>query len=263
MYFCVMIDMKNSAILQDWLNHYFLQYSQVGFIQNDPISIPHSYTKKEDIEISAFFVSLIAWGNRTSIIKNGEKLMSLMDQVPADFIWNHQPHDLKRFENFKHRTLNGVDVQFLISALQVIYQHHGGLEAAFSIHDANANAYDSIQRFRQLLFLQIHEKRTEKHIGNPAANSACKRLNMFLRWMVRTDENGVDFGIWKTISPAQLICPLDIHTARVARKLNLLTRLQNDRKAAEELTRNLSYFCALDPVKYDFALFGAGVNGLI
>lgn len=258
-----MIDVDNLNDLKDWLDYSFMQYNRIDFIQNDPILIPHLFTQKEDIEISAFFVSLIAWGKRASIIQNGKKLMSLMDYAPSDFIRNHRPQDLKRFESFVYRTLNGSDIQFFISALQKIYLGEGGLEAAFSIQGENENAYNAIDRFRQLLFSLEHETRTEKHIGNPSKNSACKRLNMYLRWMVRHDEQGVDFGIWKTILPARLICPLDVHTARVARKLNLLSRKQNDRKAAEELTQNLSYICALDPVKYDFALFGAGVNGLL
>ncbi len=256
-----MID--NLKDLREWLDYGLTQYNRIEFIQNDPILIPHLFTQKEDIEISAFFVSLIAWGKRTSIIRSGKKLMLLMDHAPADFIRNHRPQDLKRFESFVYRTLNGSDIQFFISALQKIYLEAGGLETAFSIQGENESAYHAIDRFRQLLFSLEHEMRTEKHIGNPSKNSACKRLNMYLRWMVRYDEQGVDFGIWKTILPAQLICPLDVHTARVARKLNLLSRKQNDRKAAEELTRNLSYICALDPVKYDFALFGAGINGLL
>jgi len=262
-YFCIMVDVNNLNELKALLNHCFTQYNHIAFIENDPILIPHSYSKKEDIEISAFFASLIAWGNRASIIKSGKKLMSLMEDAPADFVRNHSPHDLKRFEGFVHRTLNVADVHFFMAALQQLYLDKGGLEAAFSIPGGAGNAYDAIDRFRQQLFSFPHELRTEKHIGNPSKNSACKRLNMYLRWMVRSDEQGVDFGIWKSMLPAQLICPLDVHTARTARKLNLLTRQQNDRKAAEELTRNLSYFCPLDPVKYDFALFGAGVNGLL
>lgn len=262
-YFCKMVDVNNVNEVKALLDQWYLEFNHMGFVENDPILIPHSFSRKEDIEISAFFCSLIAWGNRVSIIKNGKKLMALMDDAPADFVRNHIPRDLRRFEGFAHRTLNAVDVQFFMTVLQSVYRDNGGLESLFSTPEGTGNAFDAIGRFRQQLFLHPHEFRTEKHIGNPAKNSACKRLNMFLRWMVRSDGEGVDFGVWKSLSPAQLICPLDVHTARVARKLNLLAREQNDRKAAEELTRNLSYFCPRDPVKYDFALFGAGVNGLL
>ncbi len=243
-----------------FLDLYHQQYNNPVFITQDPISVPHRYSNKEDIEISGFFSSLIAWGNRTSIIKSANKLMELMDNNPADFIRNHEPIDLKKFEKFCHRTLNSSDVQFFMTALQHIYLHKGGLEKLFSTENSSQNAFDSIANFRSVIFEIEHELRVEKHVSNPLKNSACKRLNMYLRWMVRSDNNGVDFGIWKSMQPSQLICPLDVHSARVARKLNLLTRKQNDRAAAEELTKNLSYFCADDPTKYDFALFGAGIN---
>ena len=249
--------------MKSQLDGYYSQFNNPDFINKDPISIPHFFSKKEDIEISAFLVSTIAWGNRTSIISNGNKLMKLMDNAPCDFIKNHEPSDLKPFESFVHRTFNGSDVQFFITSLKNIYSNNGGLENAFSEGFSTGNGFDGISRFRELFFSLEHLNRVEKHISNPAKNSACKRLNMFLRWMVRRDEFGVDFGIWSSISPAILICPLDLHTARVSRKLGLVTRLQNDRQTAEELTRNLSYFCPEDPIKYDFALFGAGVNGIL
>lgn len=248
---------------KELLDHFYLEYNSTQFIESDPVSIPHKFSQKEDIEISAFFSSLIAWGNRTSIIKSGNRLIELMDEAPADFIKNHSSKDLKRFELFCHRTLNGSDVQFLVTALQRIYLDHGGLETLFFTKSTSETAFTAIENFRNTIFQYEHLNRVEKHISNPLKNSACKRFHMFLRWMVRNDERGVDFGIWNILNPSQLICPLDLHTARVSRKLGLLTRTQNDRKAAEELTQNLSYLCKEDPVKYDFALFGAGVNKIL
>lgn len=253
----------NKIEMKELLDHYYLEFNTACFIENDPISIPHKFSQKEDIEISAFFVALIAWGNRSSIIKSGNRLIQLMDDAPADFIRSHTSKDLKRFELFCHRTLNGSDVQFLISSLQRIYLDYGGLENLFVTKSKTETAFVAIENFRNVLFQYEHLNRVEKHISNPLKNSACKRLHMFLRWMVRKDEMDVDFGIWNTLSPSQLICPLDVHTARVSRKLGLLVRSQNDRKAAEELTQNLSYLCKEDPVKYDFALFGAGVNNVL
>jgi uncharacterized protein (TIGR02757 family) len=251
------------SFLKSTLDDYHLLFNNKSFIECDPISIPHNFTIKEDIEISAFLISTIAWGNRTSIVANGNKLMELMDFSPYDFIVNHQPADLKIFDSFVHRTFNSSDIQFFITSLQHIYKHFDGLEVAFLSGVQNGNAFDGISSFRNKFLSVDHLKRVEKHISNPEKKSACKRINMFLRWMVRKDDCGVDFGIWSSISPSQLICPLDVHVARVARQLGLLDRSQNDRLAAEELTNNLSYFCPEDPVKYDFALFGAGVNGLV
>lgn len=258
-----MVDFLNTNDLFCWLEQKYNQFNCIDFIDLDPISIPHQFTAKNDIEIAAFFVSIMAWGNRTSILKSGNNLMELMDFAPFDFVLNHQPVDLKRFDSFVYRTFNASDLQFLISSLQQIYLKHNGLESAFFGENFHGNAFDAITQFRNTIFAISHLTRTEKHIANPAKNSASKRLNMFLRWMVRVDDKGVDFGIWKSIDPAFLICPLDLHSARVARNLGLLSRHQNDRKAAEELTQNLSYFCPQDPVKYDFALFGAGVNGIL
>lgn len=248
---------------KELLDHFYLEYNSTQFIESDPISIPHKFTQKEDIEISAFFSALIAWGNRNSIIKSGNRLIELMDGTPADFTRNHSSKDLKRFETFCHRTLNGSDVQFLMTALQQIYLDQGGLETLFVTKTTSESAFTAIENFRNVIFQYEHLIRVEKHISNPLKNSACKRLHMFLRWMVRKDKLGVDFGIWDILNPSQLICPLDLHTARVSRKLGLLTRTQDDRKAAEELTQNLSYLCKEDPVKYDFALFGAGVNKIL
>lgn len=250
-------DIEKTRYLLDLLYH---KYNNKSFIEQDPISIPHKFYLKEDIEISAFFASIMAWGNRTSIITAASKLMQIMDNSPADFIRNHKENDLKKFDNYVYRTVNSGDVQFFITSLQKIYLTKGGLENIFVINHPSHNSFDAIENFRKIFFEVDHEKRTEKHISNPLKNSACKRLNLFLRWMVRKDNQGVDFGIWKSLHPSQLICPLDVHSARVARKLNLITRKQTDRLAAEELTKNLVTFCPNDPTKYDYALFGAGIN---
>jgi len=242
--------------LHDFLEASHDKYNRPDFITSDPISIPHLFTKKEDIEISAFLAATIAWGQRTTIINNAKKLVELMDLSPYNFIMQASETDLKSVENFKHRTFNSEDLTFFIYALRNIYAQHGGMEKVFSEKE---NIKDALTHFNNVFFSIQHSKRTEKHVSNPAAGSASKRLNMFLRWMVRSDKRGVDFGIWKSISAAKLYCPLDVHSGNVARKLKLLKRKQNDWQAAEELTKNLRRFDANDPAKYDFALFGLGV----
>jgi len=237
----------------------FEEFNTLDFIKNDPIQIPKLFTKKEDIEISGFLTSTIAWGQRKTIIKNAKKLITLMDNAPYDFIINHKQKDLSRFNNFKHRTFNSDDCIFFMSSLQNIYKNHRGLENAFFI-DNDKNIINSITKFRNIFFETPHLKRTQKHISNTEKNSAAKRINMFLRWMIRNDNKNVDFGIWKHFSPSQLLIPLDVHTSNVSRKLGLLTRKQNDLKSVIELTNNLKKFDKNDPVKYDFALFGLGVT---
>jgi uncharacterized protein (TIGR02757 family) len=235
-------------------------YNQLSFIQYDPISIPHLFSKKEDIEIAGFLSATIAWGNRKSILNNATKLMQMMDNSPHDFILHFTDQDLKPFADFIHRTFNGDDCVYFLWSLKNIYQNRGGLENLFS---AKENVKEGLIYFRQVFFELNHPLRTGKHISNPAKNSASKRLNMFLRWMVRKDEIGVDFGIWQKISPSSLYCPLDVHSGRIARNLGLLQRKQNDWKAVEELTKNLKQFDANDPIKYDYALFGMGVNNAV
>lgn len=251
----------HTDFLFNFLEKKYEQYNTSSFIELDPISIPHQFSKKEDVEISGFLTSIISWGNRTSILKNGNHLFRLMDNSPHEFLLHHTKNDLSRFEKFTHRTLNGIDSKFFISSLKNIYQNHGGLEKAFSknLRASSGNIEAAILGFRKIFFDIPHQKRTEKHLASPGNNSACKRTNMFLRWMVRKDKNGIDFGIWNSISPSQLICPLDVHSARTARKLSLLTREQEDWKAALELADNLKKFDPKDPAKYDFALFGLGV----
>ena len=234
-------------------------YNNPSFIESDPIQIPHLFTKKEDIEIAGFLTATIAWGNRKMIIRNAEKMMELLDHAPYDFIVNHQEKELDRFENFVHRTFNATDIIQFIKSLKHIYSKHGGLETALQIKDQSASYKTSIAAFKKLFFELAHPQRTQKHISDPLKGSAAKRIYMFLRWMVRNDTCGVDFGIWKTHSPSNLSCPLDVHSGNVARKLQLLTRKQNDVKAVEELDLCLRKFDANDPAKYDYALFGLGV----
>lgn len=245
--------------LTTFLNQKAEQYNNPGFIPTDPISIPHQFTKKEDIEIAAFLTATIAWGNRKMIITNAKKLMAILDFSPHDFILNHQESDLAACSDFVHRTFNSTDLLFFILALQHIYLNYDGLETVFGKYTTNTSTQPAIHHFKQVFFSIPHPKRTTKHISDPQKGSAAKRINMFLRWMVRKDRAGVDFGIWKSISPAVLSCPLDIHTGNVARKLGLITRKQNDAKALAELDYNLRKMDPDDPVKYDFALFGLGI----
>jgi len=221
--------------------------------------VPHQFTKKEDIEIAGFLTATIAWGNRKSIIKNANQMMQLLEHSPHDFIFNHKEQDLESLLNFVHRTFNGSDFIQFIKSLQHIYKNHEGLEAVFARHAKPNSMQESIHQFKQVFFETPHLARTQKHISDPLKNSAAKRINMFLRWMIRNDTAGVDFGIWKSLSPSQLSCPLDVHSGNVARKLGLLKRKQNDAKALTELDASLRSMDKDDPVKYDFALFGLGV----
>ncbi|MCE3258773.1 MAG: domain containing protein [Bacteroidetes bacterium] len=250
--------------IKEFLDESYFKYNSKSFIEQDPVSIPHLFSRKEDIEIAGFLAATIAWGNRRSIINNATKLMSLMDHAPGEFIRNYRKSDLKRFESFVHRTFNGKDCVFFIESLRNIYLNHGGLERAFDPKNIpDADLKERIINFRSI-FLEIkHLPRSDKHISNPAAKSSAKRLCMFLRWMVRKDNKGVDFGIWKTIPMSDLCLPLDVHTGNVSRALGLLKRRQNDWQAVEEITSVLRTFDANDPVKYDFALFGLGVDGFM
>ena len=250
--------MKKSE-LKEFLDEKVILYNNPKFIESDPIQIPHLFSKKEDIEISGFLTAIISWGNRTMIIRNAHKMMELLDSSPHDFILNHQEKDLKSLEGFVHRTFNYIDFQQFIKSLQHIYVRHGGLETALAIQDQTKTYQTAIHNFKTLFFEVQHQQRTQKHISDPLKNSAAKRINMFLRWMVRNDKAGVDFGVWPTHNPSHLSCPLDVHSGNVARKLKLLPRKQNDWKAVAELDKNLRSLDASDPVKYDFALFGLGV----
>lgn len=249
----------NDKELKDFLEAKVIQYNHPKFIETDPIQVPHRFSKKEDVEIAAFLTATIAWGNRKSIIKNANLLMDLMDHSPFEFIKNHSESDLDRLSNFVHRTFNGKDCVQFVKSLRHIYETHHGLETVFVKHAQKDSLQLSIHHFKKYFFEIEHLNRSQKHISDPLKNSAAKRINMFLRWMVRDDNTGVDFGIWKQLSPSQLSCPLDIHSGNVARKLGLLNRKQNDAKALAELDNALRKLDPLDPVKYDFALFGLGV----
>jgi uncharacterized protein (TIGR02757 family) len=245
--------------LKDFLDSKVEQYNTPEFIDSDPLQIPHLFTKKEDIEIAGFLSATISWGNRKSIITNCHKMIDLLDQSPFDFVMNHQESDLEKLEVFVHRTFNGLDFITFIKGLQHIYKNHEGLEAVFNKHAQKDSLQHSIHYFKQTFFEIEHLQRTQKHISDPLKNSAAKRINMFLRWMVRPSNTKVDLGIWTTLSPRQLSCPLDVHSGNVARKLGLLKRKQNDGKALAELDTALRKLDINDPVKYDFALFGLGV----
>ena len=242
--------------LKDFLDLKAVQYENTEFINTDPIQIPHRFSKKEDIEIAAFLTATISWGNRTSILKSGSLMMKLMDHSPFDFIINHQKSDLSKFKVFVHRTFNSKDMSYFISALQNIYLNHSGLENLFS--SPKDSLQNNIHNFKSVFFELEHHKRIEKHVSDPIKGSAAKRINMFLRWMVRSNKQGVDFGLWKNIETCMLSIPLDIHTGNVARKLGLLKRKQNDAKTVSEVDSILRKFDPKDPVKYDFALFGLG-----
>lgn len=239
-----------------------LEYNQPGFIPNDPISIPHAFQKKQDIEIAGLFAAVLAWGQRKTILKKCHQLLELMDNSPYDFILNYEENDLKPFLSFKHRTFNATDTLYFLHWLKWYFQRFSSLEDAFlSKGSSDEPVQDMLSGFYRLFFsLPDHPNRTRKHVQTPDRKSACKRLNMYLRWMVRNDDRGVDFGIWKRIRSSDLICPLDLHVDRVARKLELIVRKQTDWQTAIELTQILRSFDANDPVKYDFALFGLGVE---
>ena len=242
-----------------FLNYKSNQYNNIKFIETDPIQIPHLFNKKEDVEISGFLTSTISWGNRKSIIKSAEKLIELLDHSPYDFILNHKKRDLDTLKPFVHRTFNGIDLIQFVKSLKHIYRNYNGLEEIFRNNIKDDSLQYAIHKMKKIFFEIPHTNRTKKHISDPMRGSAAKRINMFLRWMVRDDTRGVDFGIWKSISPKYLSCPLDVHTGNVARKLGLIQRKQNDHKAVMELDKKLREFDLSDPVKYDFALFGLGV----
>ncbi len=254
--------MKNKKELRDFLESKVKQYNHPSFIPSDPISVPHRFSKKQDIEIAGLFAAIFAWGNRTTIIRKSNELMTAMDNAPYDFCSHHQPKDLKRLLEFKHRTFNATDLLYFIRFLQNHYQRNESLETAFLSPQTGKQdcMKNGLSAFYTLFFsLEDAPQRTQKHIATPQKNAACKRLNMYLRWMVRQDKNGVDFGLWKKISPADLICPVDLHVSRVAQRFGLITRGQTDWTTAMELTDALRKMDKTDPVKFDFALFGLGV----
>lgn len=244
--------------LKEFLDEKVAQFNQLVFIESDPIQVPRKYTLKEDIEISGFLTATIAWGNRTAIIKNAEKLMSLVENQPHDFVINASNSEIERLNQFVHRTFNGQDCIYFIHSLRNIYQNHGGLQSVFEKGFLTENSVKSALSHFYPIFFNIAGERTRKHISCVEKGSSGKRLNMFLRWMIRKDKSGVDFGIWDGIPQAELMLPLDVHTGNVGRKLGLLQRKSNDWKAVEEITQALRKFDPADPIKYDFALFGLG-----
>lgn len=251
----------NKTVLQDFLNCKVEHYNNPSFIEGDPISIPHQYSILQDIEISGFFAALLSWGRRSMIIRNTERLMEMMDNAPYEFILHHHSSDLKPLLSFTHRTFNATDLLYFIAFLKEYYSTFISLESAFSTHldPEDKTVKKALIGFQQIAFAGDYPERTRKHLSSPAKNSACKRMNMFLRWMVRSDHQGVDFGLWKNISPAQLIIPMDVHVTRVARRFGLTKSEIVNWKNAEALTDELRNFDPEDPVKFDFALFGIGV----
>lgn len=245
--------------LKDFLDSKVVQYNTIDFIEPDPISVPHRYSLKEDVEIAGFLASTIAWGNRKMITKNGHRMMDLLGNSPYDFVMSHKENQLERLEGFVHRTFNSEDFVYFIKALNHIYSNKGGLEAIFTKYQTEDSLQQSIHEFNKIFFEIPHQSRTRKHVADPLKGSVAKRINMCLRWFVRNDNAGVDLGIWKDIPMSKLSCPLDIHSGNVARKLGLLERKQNDGKALLELDTNLRLLDPKDPVKYDFALFGLGI----
>jgi len=247
--------------LKQLLNDKTRLYNQPSFISGDPISVPHQFSAREDIEISGLFAAVLAWGNRTTIINNCNRLMQWMDDAPHEFILNHRDTDLKPFLQFVHRTFNATDLLYFISFLQYHYRQHPSLEDAFvpesSYEETNTEA--ALIHFHNYFFSIEHPERTKKHIATPARKSACKRINMYLRWMVRKDASGVDFGVWNKIKPHQLVCPLDVHVARVSHRLKLLPNEQSNWQNAVLLTEQLKQLNPNDPAVYDYALFGLGM----
>lgn len=246
--------------IQSFLNQKVLSFNHTSFIETDPIQVPALFTTKENIEIAGFLAATLAWGQRPTIIRNARWLIAHMGNNPIEFLQRVTEDDWIVFSDFKHRTFNGTDCIYFLKALRNIYQNHGGLEQVFTDgYSIDRTVFSALVHFRKIFFELEHEHRTEKHVSDVEKGAAAKRLNMFLRWMIRTDRSGVDFGLWKRIPASALMLPLDVHTGNVARKLGLLTRTQNDWRAVEEITATLREFDPMDPIKYDFALFGLGV----
>jgi uncharacterized protein (TIGR02757 family) len=255
---------QNWDHLKTFLDKKVEAFNNISFIKDDPVCLPHLFSKKQDIEIAGFFAAIFAWGIRKTIINKGTQLFKLMDNAPYDFCLHHSDNDLKKLQGFCHRTFNDTDLLYFIAFFKDHYSKNTSLEAAFfnkkTLSSETNVVENSLNYFNQYFFSpEDVPQRTKKHIASPEKNSSCKRLNMFLRWMVRNDNKGVDFGIWKKIKPSELICPVDVHVARVSRKFNLLNRNAVDWIAAVELTEKLKKFDPEDPVKYDFALFGLGI----
>ncbi|MCW5898348.1 MAG: TIGR02757 family protein [Flavobacteriales bacterium] len=253
--------MKDRRFTKEILEEAYERFARPAFVADDPIQVPRAFNQRGDAETIGFLTATIAWGQRKTIIANAQRLSRMMDEAPHDFVMHATPTELRTLERFTHRTFQPVDLRHFIRALRHLYQHHGGLEGAFLLDGQVGEMAAAIARFKARFFAIQHQPRTRKHVADPAKGSNAKRINMFLRWMVRPADRGVDLGLWKRIAPADLMMPLDVHTGRMGRALGLLTRKQDDWKAVEELTAALREFDALDPVKYDIALFGLGVEG--
>jgi uncharacterized protein (TIGR02757 family) len=254
------LDEKKYAAIKQQLDDAVVYFEKPFFIDADPIQLPHRFTIKQDIEIAAFIAAIFAWGQRKTIISKASEFIQLMDNQPHAFLLQHSERDLKAFEQFRHRTFQGTDALFIIDLLKRIYHEHDSMESVFFSPESDGNIKAAISKFHRYAFTPDYAPvRTKKHLATPERNSTCKRLNMFLRWMVRSPAQGIDFGIWTSTSPAQLMIPLDVHVEKIARSLGLLKRKQRDWTAVEELTAELRKFDPVDPVKYDFALFGVGV----
>ncbi len=251
---------KNVHSLREFLDEKVAEYNRPDFIGRDPIQIPHNYTSKEDIEISGFLTATISWGNRISILNSARRMMALMGNSPYDFVIHHKPRHLEKLDGFVHRTFNALDLAYYMDALKHLYTRRGGMESVFNLYRTEQSIQPAIHHFKKEFFSLPHFPRTLKHLPDPSRGSAAKRINMFLRWMVRKDHAGVDFGLWTAIPPSSLSCPLDVHSGHVARNLGLLRRKQNDAKAVAELDKALRSLDPADPVKYDFALFGLGIH---
>ncbi|OJX91611.1 MAG: TIGR02757 family protein [Paludibacter sp. 47-17] len=252
---------ETDSVLFELLEDQYRRYNVPSYIDDDPIQVPHLFGRKEDIEIASFLTASIAWGQRKTIIKHALELMSLMDYQPYEFIRSAGMHDLALFDRFVHRTFNGADCRFFVESLRHMYEYYGGLEAVFTKgFQRDSSIYSALSYFREVFLTTSHEHRSEKHVSSVQTGSAAKRLNMMLRWLVRRDATGVDFGIWTGIPMSGLMIPLDVHVGKVARSLGLLTRRQHDWKAVVEITEKLREFDPEDPGKYDYALFGMGVN---
>ncbi len=256
--------MSTQESIKKILDQKVRQYNKIDFIEKDPICIPHKFKKQQDIEIAAFFAAIFAWGNRTTIINKSNELLERMDHAPYDFCLQHQPKDLKKLLGFVHRTFNDTDALYCIEFFKHHFSKHKSLESAFFTNQITGNPINNVEAALihfQSYFMSLEDapRRTQKHVSSPVSGSTCKRLNMFLRWMIRKDKQGVDFGIWNAIKPSELIIPIDVHVARVSRYLGILTRPQTDWQAALELTEYCRTLDPKDPVKYDFALFSLGV----
>ena len=250
----------NRTALKELLDEAYDRHARPDFIADDPIQLPRAFARREDAEVVGFLTATIAWGQRKTIIANAWKLARLMDEAPHDFVMNASPTELRRLEGFVHRTFNSTDLRHFVKGLRHVYMTYGGLEDAFLEEGRPGPMDQAIHRFKQRFFEPRHQPRTEKHVADPVKGSNAKRINMYLRWMVRPNDRGVDLGLWTRITPADLMVPLDVHTGRVGRELGLLKRTQDDWKAVEELTTALRRFDPVDPVKYDIALFGMGVG---